>query len=148
MPRKFGFALAILMMSAAPAMAGVSVCGDMPVAPDLPTAKDIANKAPADAAAAKHQAFLDVVGWQKQVKNYRSCLEAAQKEDKRASVDAQQRGGDDVDQRVTELNADVNEGDVRYNASVVTEQQLAGEFGEISKAYCSRSDVDKTTCPK
>jgi len=148
MPRKFGFAIAILMMSAAPAMAGVSICGDMPVAPDLPTAKEIAQQPPAKAEAAKHQAFLDVVGWQKQVKNYRNCLEAAQKEDKRASVAAQQNGGDDVDAQVTKLNADINEGDVRYNASVVTEQKLAGEFGDISKAYCSRSDVNKSTCPK
>lgn len=148
MPRKFGFAIAILMMSAAPAMAGVSVCGDLPVAPDLPSAKEIAQLPPAKAEAAKHQAYLDIVSWQKTVANYRNCLDAAQKEDKRASVDAQKSGGDDVDQRVTELNADIEQGNVRYNTSVTTEQQLAKDFGAISQAYCGRSDVDKASCPK
>lgn len=148
MSRKFGYALAILLVSAAPALADVGTCGEEPVPPALPSASDIAAQAPADAAAAKHQGFLDVKAWQKSLKSYRDCLNATVAADKRDIAAAKASGDKKAADKVAALEADGESANTRYNHSVETEKSVVGDYVAMSNAYCSRSDVDQSTCPK
>ncbi len=148
MSRKFGFALAILLVSAAPALADVGTCGEAPVPPALPSASEIAQKSPSDAAAAKHQAFLDVKSWQKSLNNYRDCLNATTTADKRGIAEAKASGDKKAADNIAAFEADAESANDRYNKSVDTEKSVVADYVAVSKAYCSRSDVDQSTCPK
>lgn len=148
MPRKFGFALALLMMSAAPAMAGTSVCGEEPVGPAMPSQAEVMQKPVAESDAAVNQAYQDIKSWQKQLGQYRKCLAAAMDEDKRDLADVQQRGGSDKQDQVDNLNSDISAADTKHNASVNDETEVATEFNTLWKSYCSRPDAKASSCPK
>ena len=146
--RKSGFVLALVVMSAAPALAGTSVCGEEPVGPDMPSKAEIMNKPVAESDAAINQAYQDVKSWQKQLANYRNCLDAATRQDKREIADARQRGGNDAKDQVSDLNADISAADTKHNASVADETQVAGEFNTLWKSYCSRPNAKASSWPK
>ena len=146
---KIGLGVAVLMVSAMPALADSSACGDAPVPPALPTVSDIGRDAPADAAKAKHQAFLDVVHWQKSdLKSYRDCINAATSDDNRKIAAEQQSGDKDAATKITSIQGDIAKLNSMYDVSVDTEKRVVGEFVALSNAYCSRKDVDQSTCPK
>jgi hypothetical protein len=146
---KIGLGVAVLLVSAMPALADAAACGDTPVPPALPSASDINHDSPADAAKAKHQAFLDVVHWQKSdLKTFRDCLSAATNDDNRKIAAAQQSGDKNAADTVAGLQADMTKLNGLYDASVDTEKRVVGEFAAISSAFCSRKDVDQATCPK
>jgi hypothetical protein len=139
---------ATLLIAAAPALADVSTCGDAPFAPALPSTSDMARLAPADAAASKHRAFQDVTDWQRDLKGYRACLDAAVSSDN-VQISSNQGSTDKVDQdKIKALQADVAKANAMYNRTVETEKSIVGSYVALSNAYCSRKDVDLSICQK
>jgi len=143
---KYGMAIAFLLAAASPALA--DQCGDAPLAPAMPSVSDIGKQAPAAAAASKHNAFLDIKNWQGSLKGYRDCLNAEKAKDQAAVASAQQSGDKDAQSKIDKLQQDMQADDTAYNQSVTTETQIVNEFVAMSNAYCSRTDVDKASCPK
>lgn len=130
--------------SVVPALAA-ETCGSMPIAPALPSGGDITKQAPAAAAAAKHDAFEDVKNWQRDLKTYRDCLTSLQNQDK------QQMTGKDPDKdkdKIKGLKDDIDAQSHAYDRTVDAEERMVNTWNALSTAYCGRSDVDKSTCPK
>jgi predicted outer membrane protein len=146
MLKKFGLVAALSIMAAAPALAQNS-CGDEPFPPALATAAEVGQKTPADAAKAKHQAFLDIKAWQGQLKDYRDCLDSTQSTVQRQLKDAQTATKPDQD-KIKGLQAQIDAAKQAYARSTDSEERVVNDFHALSTAFCSRTDVDKTTCPK
>lgn len=147
MSKHLGLAAALLFMAAAPAWAQVSSCGDEPIPPAIPSAADIGQKSPADALAAKHQAFEDIKVWQTSLKNYRDCLNSAVDTATRARQDVLASGKSEPD-KMGKLQGQIDDANHAYDHSTDTEERVVNDFNALSTAYCARSDVDKATCPK
>jgi predicted phage-related endonuclease len=145
--KKLGLAVAISVMAAAPAWAE-SACGGEPIPPEIPSAAELGQKSPADALKTKHQAFADITTWQKSaLKDFRSCLDADENSQKRELQTAQSQAKPD-DDRIKRIKDQIA-GDEKATAhSIDTEEHLVNDFHALSTAYCSRSDVDKASCPK
>jgi hypothetical protein len=145
--KKLGLAAVISVMAAAPAWAE-NMCGGEPIPPEIPSAAEMGQKSPADALKAKHQAFADITTWQKSgLKDFRSCLDADENSQKRDLQTAQSLSKPDPD-RIKRINDQIA-GDEKATAhSIDTEEHLVNDFHSLSTAFCSRSDVDKTSCPK
>lgn len=147
MLKTFGLAVAISLLAAAPALADTGTCGDEPIAPAIPSAAEMGQKPPADAARAKHQAFEDIRAWQGSLKDYRNCLDADENTIKRQRQDAATASKPDKD-KIQKLDDQIA-ADERANAhSTDTEESVVNQFHALSTAFCSRPDTDKTTCPK
>jgi hypothetical protein len=140
---KFGLVVAVLGLTATSAFA--QSCGTMPVAPDMPTAAEIAQKSPADAASTRHNAFLDVKNWQADLKTWRDCLDQMSADDK---THIQQADPKKDDSKITGWQADKTANDTAYQQSANTEASVVSGFTAARNAYCSRKDVDVSTCPK
>ncbi|HSC17604.1 MAG TPA: hypothetical protein VLC74_01710 [Rhizomicrobium sp.] len=128
---------------ASPALA--QSCGSAPIAPALPTAAEMAQKTPAAATAAKHDAFAEVKNWQGDLKTYRDCLNGMVNQDKR-----QLEGLDpkkDAD-KIARLQTDGKAANHAYDATVDMEEKVVNEFHAIQASFCARKDVDKSSCPK
>lgn len=138
--------VAVLLVSATPALA--DSCGSPPIAPAMPSPAEITAKPAAAAAAAKHNAFLDVTSWQRDLKNYRDCLDAANNADKAQISAVQQSSDKNAGDKVADLAADISKNNDTLDQTVDTETRVVNDFSALSSAYCSRSDVDKSTCPK
>jgi hypothetical protein len=125
--------------------AAAESCGSAPIAPALATAADINGKSPADAAAAKHDAFVEIRNWQTQLKDYRACLVNVSNEARRqiSGLDASK----DKD-KIAGLQQDATRATHAYDATVDMEERVVNEFHAVQAAYCSRKDVDKSSCPK
>ncbi|MGB8363177.1 MAG: hypothetical protein ACLQUZ_11125 [Rhizomicrobium sp.] len=147
MLKKLGLAAAISIMATMPAWAQSDSCGDEPIAPAIPTAAEIGLKPPADALKAKHGAFLDIRAYQGSLKGYRDCLDSAKDTTTRKLQDAQTASKPDQD-KIKSLQAQIDAINHAYDHSVDSEERVANDFHALSTAYCSRSDVDKATCPK
>jgi hypothetical protein len=139
-------AAALLMVSAG-AAAAEEMCGDPPIAPVIPSAAEMRAKAPAEAATARHNAFADVRRWQGSLKSYRDCLNATIARDKR---DAQENARSDKPDknRIANWDADIEAVNRAYDASVDQEERVVNEFHAAQVAYCTRKDVDVSSCPK
>jgi len=145
MLKSLGLAAAIAVMATAPAWAQ-NQCGDEPIPPAIPTAADIGTKSPADAAKMRHQAFLDVKAWQQSANDYRNCLESDENQTKRDLQNAQSQSKPDQD-KIKRLQAQIA-ADEAANNKRDTEERLVNAFNALRTAYCDRSDVDKSPCPK
>ena len=144
--KALGFGLLVVVASAGTAAAD-NMCGEEPIAPLIPTAADIKEKAPADAEAAKHTAFSDIRRWQGELKSYRDCLNATVQTDNRQIGEAARADKPDPD-KVKKLQADVANENNAYDRSTDEEERIVNDFNAVSVAYCTRSDVDKSSCPK
>lgn len=135
--------LALGGLAAGPAFA--QSCGSDPIAPALPTAAQINQKTPADAAAAKHDAFVEIKNWQADLKTYRDCLNNVGAENKRqiSTLDPSK----DAD-KIKKLTDDATAASHQFDKSVDMEETVVNEFHAIQAAYCARPDTDKASCPK
>jgi hypothetical protein len=131
------------MATATPALA--QSCAGEPIAPAFASAADIQHVSPAAAAAAKHDAFVEIKNWQRDLKTYRDCLTGLSKLDKR------QLAGLDPDKdadKIAGLQAGAKAASHAFDASVDMEERVVNEFHAVQAAYCARGDVDKSSCPK
>lgn len=149
MMQRIGLGVAIAAMAFAstmPAMADAGSCGDQPFPPAFPSLNDMARLPPKSAEAAKHQAFEDVVAWQRDLKTYRDCLNTlADGDNRKITLDQNSGSKNDMDD-VPGLKSDVAKINALYNASVDTENAIVGNYDSVSKAYCARKDVDQASC--
>jgi len=143
MGMRVGILAGLMVLVAAPALA--QSCGSPPIAPAMPSAASIAQKTPAAAAAAKHDAFLDIKNWQADLKNYRACVQAQSSQAKAelAGVDKTKDAA-----KVKRLNDEIAESDHQFDSTVNAEEEVVNDFHAIQVAYCKRTDVDLATCPK
>ena len=138
--------VALLIASAGAAVAQ-EMCGDPPLAPVLPTATEMRAKSPADAAKARHSAFADVRSWQGSLKSYRDCLNATIATDKRTAGENARSDKPDKN-KIASWNAEIEAANHAYDRSVDQEEKVVNEFHAAQVAYCTRKDVDVSTCPK
>ena len=135
--------VAVLGLAAAPALA--QSCGSTPIPPAVPSVADMKQKAPADAAASKHDAFVEIRNWQADLKTYRQCITNVGNSDKRQIAGLDPKKDADKIKRLTDEAASMNH---EYDQSVDAEERVANDFHAIQTAYCARADVDKSSCPK
>lgn len=147
MLKKMALVAAFSLMATAPAWAQLDSCGDEPIPPALPSASDIMQKLPLDAQKAKHQAFEDVRSWQGALKGYRDCLTSAIDTATRQKQEAMGAQKPDQD-KIKNLQSEIDAANHDYDKSTDTEEGVVNDFHALSTAYCSRTDVDKATCPK
>ena len=143
MGMRVGILAGLMVLVAAPAFA--QSCGSPPIAPAMPSADSIRQKAPAAAAAAKHDAFLDIKNWQADLKNYRACVQAegSQAKTELAGVDPTKDAA-----KAKRLKDEIDEANHQFDSTVNAEEEVVNEFHTIQTAYCKRTDVDLATCPK
>jgi hypothetical protein len=144
---RIAFGAAVLAaMAATPAFAAdAASCGLAPFAPAFPDPAAIARMAPSDAQTARHQAFEDVISWQKGLKTYRGCLDSIRNDDER-KIALDRNGSKDDKDAIKDLQSEEARIDVLYNKTVDTEKSIVASFTSLSQAYCSRKDVDLTVC--
>jgi hypothetical protein len=142
---KTGLVLSFVLASSLSAWAQTQSCGNTPFAPAIPSPADVKAKAPADAHAAVHDAFLDVKNWQGDLKTWRACLDDQDAADKRSIAQADPKK--DVDKIQPWKDQIAQDGHV-FDASVDNEEKVVNEFHALQTAYCTRTDIDKSTCPK
>lgn len=148
MNHRFGFgavAFAAALLSANAAMADASRCGDVPFPPEVPSAGAMAKLPPQDAQTARHQAFEDVISWQKGLKTYRGCLDTLRDDDDR-KIAGDRNGSKDDQSEIKGLQDDEANINVLYDKTVDTEKTIVGGFTGMTQAYCSRKDVDLSAC--
>jgi len=146
MLRKFALSIVVAIVSAGPALSDES-CGELPIAPVLPTVAEIQQKPPADALSAKHNAFEDVKRWQQDLKGYRDCLDALTNSQKHDLQNAKAATKPDQS-KIKDIQAQIAQTSHNYDVSVDTEEKLVNEFHGVQVAFCGRTDVDRSTCPK
>jgi len=137
----------VLLLAATGAAAAQEMCGDPPIAPVIPSAEEIRAKTPTDAAAARHNAFADVRRWQGSLKSYRDCLNATIATDKRNASQMARTSKPDKD-KIAKVNDEIVASNHAFDVSVDQEERVVNEFHAAQVAYCSRKDVDVSTCPK
>jgi hypothetical protein len=146
MSMKLRVALALLIASTC-AAAAQEMCGDAPIAPVIPSAVEIRARTPADAAAARHNAFAEIRRWQGALKSYRDCLNATIATDKRNASEAAHSEKPDKD-KIAKFNEEITASNHAFDASVDQEEKVVNEFHAVQVAYCTRKDVDRASCPK
>ena len=140
--------LAFLMLLAfGGAAAAQSMCGEPPIAPVIPAASEMKQKPPADAASARHNAFADIKRWQGSLKSYRDCLNATITTDKRDLYEDARATKPDKD-KMAGIQRETKASNDAFDASVNEEEKVVNEFHAVQVAYCTRTDVDVSTCPK
>lgn len=146
MLKALGLAFVVMFASAGGAVAQ-SMCGDPPIAPEIPSPADIRSKSPADADTAQHGAFADIRRWQGALKSYRDCLTATVDQDKRDLGEAAR--SDKPDQKkMDRLQGEITASNQAYDSSVDEEEKVVNEFHAVQVAYCGRADVNRGSCPK
>jgi hypothetical protein len=136
-------AFAVVGVAASPALA--QSCGSEPIAPAVPSASDIKQKVPAEAEAAKHDAFVEIKNWQRDLKTYRDCLTNISNSDKRQISQLDPKKDED---KLKRLQDEATGATHQYDKSVDMEERVANDFHAVQTAYCARADVDKSSCPK
>lgn len=140
---RFGVLCLVCAGMATPAVA--QSCGGEPIAPAFASAANIQHAAPAAAEAAKHDAFVEIKNWQRDLKTYRDCLTGLTNMDKRQLVGLDPNKDAD---KIAGLQAEAKAATHKYDATVDMEERVVNEFHAIQAAYCARNDVDKSSCPK
>lgn len=143
---KLCLAIALLTGSAGVA-AAQDMCGDPPIPPVIPSASDMHARAPADAASARHNAFADVRRWQGALKSYRDCLNATAATDRRDAEENARSDKPDKD-KIAKWKDEIAATSHAYDVSVDQEERVVNEFHAAQVAYCTRKDVDLSTCPR
>jgi len=146
MLRYLGLAAAISIFAAPSAWADNS-CGAEPIAPAISSAAEMGQKPPVEAQKVKHQAFEDIKAWQAALKDYRDCLDSDSNSTKRDIQNAQSQSKPDQD-KIKRLQGELDANAHAYDHSTDSEERVVNDFHALSVAYCSRSDTDKTSCPK
>ncbi|HEY6578241.1 MAG TPA: hypothetical protein VIY09_02885 [Rhizomicrobium sp.] len=123
------------------------MCGELPIAPELPSVADMQQKSPADAAAARHGAFADIRRWQGQLKSYRDCINATVDTDKRNLGEVQRSDKPDA-KKTAKLQQEITDSGHAWDASVDEEERVVNQWNAAGTAFCLRTDVDHSTCPK
>ncbi|HEY5046498.1 MAG TPA: hypothetical protein VII49_00570 [Rhizomicrobium sp.] len=144
--KALGVGLIVLVASAGGAVAE-NKCGDEPIAPEIPGVADMKQKPPMDAATIRHGAFLEIRRWQGSLKSYRDCLVAMENTDKRLAGEAQRSDKPDAD-KIKSFQQEMSDAAHAFDASVDEEERTVNEFHAAQVAYCTRSDVDRSPCPK
>ena len=139
--------LLIALLASGGSAAAEQRCGDSPIAPVIPSPAEMRQKSPADAAAARHSAFMDIRRWQGSLKSYRDCLNATTDTDKREVSETQHSDKPDKD-KIAKLQQEITGASQAFDASVDQEERVVNEFHAAQVAYCTRSDVVRATCPK
>jgi 5'-3' exonuclease len=137
------FGLAMTGMAGGPALA--QSCGSAPIAPALPSVTQINQKSPADAGAAKHDAFIEIKRWQDELKTYRACMTNVSTQDKQKMSQADPKKDAD---KIKSMQDEIANANHEYDASVDMEERVANEFHAVQAAFCARPDTDKSSCPK
>ncbi|MBV9571511.1 MAG: hypothetical protein JO056_09755 [Alphaproteobacteria bacterium] len=137
--------LAFLMLGGAGTPALAEFCGSPPIAPVLASADEMKQKSARDAATAKHDAFVEIRTWQSDLKTYRACLVNIVNQNKRdiATLDPVK----DAD-KIKGVQSSAKAANHAYDATVDMEERVVNEFHAVQAAYCARTDVDKSSCPK
>jgi hypothetical protein len=146
MLKALGVGLIVFVASASGA-AAQEMCGADPIAPAIPSAVDIKQKAARDAEAAKHGAFVDIRRWQSELKSFRDCINATVTADNRKIGEIQRSDKPDKD-KIKSLQQEIVSANHAYDLSTDEEERIVNEFNGVSVAYCTRNDVDKSSCPK
>lgn len=140
-------AFAALLISATSALAAdPGSCGLPPFAPALPDPASIAQMTSHDAEVTRHGAFEDIINWQKGLKTYRACLNTLIDGDNRKIALDKNSGSKDDLTEVKGLQGEVTQINARYDSTVTTEQNIVASYNAVTKAYCSRKDVDQSVC--
>jgi len=134
-----------LLIGAAAGQALAQSCGSLPIEPVIPSPADIKAKAAADAGTAKHNAFTDIKAWQADLKTYRDCLTSLDGQAKRDMTGLSPQKDAD---KLKEIKARIADLAHQYDASVDAEERVVNGFHAVQVAYCTRTDVDKSSCPK
>lgn len=144
----FRFCLAVaLLTGSAGAAAAQEMCGDPPIPPVIVSPAEMRAKPPAEAAATEHGGFADIRRWQGALKSYRDCLSATIATDKRQAEEIARSDKPDKDKIASFNDAIVGSGRA-LDASSDQEERVVNEFHAAQVAYCTRRDVDVSTCPK
>jgi hypothetical protein len=146
MLKSLSVALVVLAASAG-SVAAQEMCGQPPIGPVIPSASDMRAKPAADAAATRHAAFAEIKSWQGALKSYRDCLTASMNTDKRDLGEAQRSDKPDKD-KIAGLQQQLTAASHAWDVSVDDEEKIVNEWNAAGTAYCLRSDVDRSTCPK
>ncbi|HLY04417.1 MAG TPA: hypothetical protein VKR31_01605 [Rhizomicrobium sp.] len=136
-----------LLIASAGAAAAQEMCGDPPIAPVIVSAAEMRAKAPADAAATEHGGFADIRRWQGSLKSYRDCLSATIAADRRSALEAARSEKPDKD-KIARFNDEILASGRALDASSDLEERVVNEFHAAQVAYCTRKDVDVSSCPK
>lgn len=128
---------------AAPAFA--QSCAGEPIAPAFASAADIQHATPAAAAVAKHDAFVEIKNWQRDLKTYRDCLTGVTNMDKRQLPGLDPKKDAD---KIAGLQAEAKAATHEFDATVDMEERVVNEFHALQAAYCARTDIDRSSCPK
>jgi hypothetical protein len=142
---KTGLVLSFLLVSTMSGWAQSESCGNVPFAPAIASPADLKAKSPTDAHTAVHDAFIDIKNWQSDLKTWRACLDARSAADKRSVSQADPKKDAD---KVKQWNDDVAQNGHDFDASVDNEEKVVNEFHALQAGYCTRTDIDKSTCPK
>ncbi len=135
----------VVASMAMPAPALAQSCAGEPIAPAFSSAADIQHASPVAAAAAKHDAFIEIKNWQRDLKTYRDCLTGITNMDKRQVVGLDPNKDAD---KIARIQAEAKAATHEFDATVDMEEKVVNEFHAIQAAYCARNDVDKSSCPK
>src|ERR1041385_4440268 len=135
-------ALVTLLLSGLAAPALAESCGSAPIAPALASAADMKQKSPDDAAAAKHDAFVEIKNWQTDLKTYRACMVNYGNEAKRQIPQLDPKKDAD---KIKRYQDQVSAANHAYDATVDMEERVVNEFHAVQAAYCGRTDVDKSS---
>lgn len=138
---------AVFLIALTGAAAAQEMCGDPPIAPVIPSPTDMRQKPPADAAAARNAAFAEIRKWQGALKSYRDCLVATVNTDKRDAGEVARSDKPDKD-KIAKLQKEIAASNQAFDASVDEEERVVNQWNAAGTAYCLRSGVDRSSCPK
>ena len=124
-----------------------SMCGDLPIAPDILAPPEMHARPPADAYKAMRGAFTEMKRWQGDLKSFRDCLIASINTDNREISEQQHSDKPDKDKIAKSQAALKNVNDM-WNSSVDDEERTVNRFHAAQTAYCTRTDVNRAICPK
>jgi hypothetical protein len=133
------FAVVALACVSSPAFAAGQCDSTAPMVPAIPSSAEISASTIAEGQAKLNNIFSDLHIYQKQLKGYRDCLNAAIAADKaEAGRAASKRDNDGV----TKSNAAFMSDTTAYNATIDAEQQIANAINADVKAHCARDQSD------
>jgi hypothetical protein len=142
---KTGLVLSFVLASTISVWAQSESCGNPPFAPAIPSPADLKAKSATDAHSAVHDAFTDVKNWQNDLKTYRACLDGQDAQNKREIAQADPKKDAD---KIKDWKDQIAQDSHTFDGTVDNEEKVVNEFHALQVGYCTRTDVDRTTCPK
>ena len=121
------------VMLAVPALAETP-CGTTPLAEVIPTPAAISGQTAEQAAAAKHEAFVNVKAYQAKLKTFRKCL-LSQSNALKTSLDSAK---DDAAKKP--IQAQLADIQTVYDGSIDDETKVVNDFLALQKAVCKIVD--------